>query len=704
MDPRTPPPAITPADQPPPPAIDPPPRRNWLLRSVAGLAGLVVVLVLVVLFFPWDVLRGPLNRIVSESTGRHFEITRKLDVKLGSTIRVLADGIEFANPTWARDPHLVKAEAAEIDVKFWPLLTGDVQLPLVSLTKPVIGLQMQEDGRRSWALGKDTSDTSTVPKIGAFVIDNGTINFVASQYGADITTQVVLEGETQADGTANRLPLSYKSKGTWNREAFSAEGRTGGVLQLSLGDGSQPFPLEVDARAGATTLKGAATIGQLATLDNTQATFDIRGRSLSDLYKLLGVVLPTTPRYALAGKLNKQGDVWQVSGMNGRLGQSDLAGDLSFDKSKKVPLLKGNLRSKSLDFDDLAPVIGGKADDAPAQTNKVVQRPGKVLPDTPLDFSQLKEMNAEVQYDIAQIRHIKELPLERAKVHINLQAGLLRLDPMELGVAGGTVTGSVRIDSANKPAVVATKLDARRLQLNKLFPAEALMKSGLGTVTGKVELEGRGNTTADVLASSSGNLALLTGRGQISNILLEFVGLDGGEIIKFLVGGDRNVRMRCAAAAFDVKDGLMTTRTFVLDTEDTVVQGDGRISLVTEGMDLTLRPQPKDRSILSLRAPIHIGGTFAKPSGSPDKGSLALRAGAAIALGAVNPLLALAATFEPGPGEDLNCVKVLAQAGTPLVRPRGAGRQVAEPADAAASAPVAAVPGASTPRVAGVQR
>ncbi len=687
----------TPATTPPRPT-----RRHWLLRIVVGFVALVAVLVLVVLFFPWDVLRGPVNRIVSESTGRHFEITRRLDVKLGSTIRVLADGIEFANPGWARDPHLVRAEAAEIDVRFWPLLTGTLELPLVSLTQPVLGLQLQEDGRRSWALGKDTSDTSTVPKIGAFVIDGGTVNFMAPGYGADITTQVTLEGETKADGTPNPLPLSYKAKGTWNKEPFSAEGRTGGVLQLSMGGAQQPFPLEIDAKAGATALKGAATIGQLATLDNTQATFDIRGRSLSDLYKFIGVVLPTTPRYALAGRLDKQGAVWRVAGMNGKLGSSDVAGDLTFDKSGATPMLSGNLRTRSLDFNDLAPVIGAKASDKPAQTNKVVQRPGKVLPDTPLDFALLKEMNADVRYDIADIRHVKELPLERAKVHIDLKSGLLKLDPMELGVAGGTLAGSVRIDSATTPAVVATRLDARRLQLNKLFPAEALTKSGLGTITGKVDLEGRGNSTAAVLASANGNLALLTGRGQISNILLEFIGLDGGEIIKFLVGGDRNVRMRCAAAAFDVKNGLMNTRTLVLDTTDTVVMGEGQVSLATEKMDLTLRPQPKDRSILSLRSPIHIGGTFASPTGGPDKGALALRAGAAIALGTVNPLLALAATFEPGPGEDANCVQVLAKAGAPLVRPRGAGRQVAEPA--ANEVPAAAASAASNARVANMAR
>ncbi|RYG10429.1 MAG: AsmA family protein, partial [Burkholderiales bacterium] len=130
----------------------------WGLKLLAALASLLVALALLLVFFPWDWLRGPLNRYVSERTGRHFEITRRLDVQLGSTVRVLADGITFANPDWARDPHMVKARAAQIDVRLWPLLRGHVELPLVTLTQPQLALQIEPDGRRSWALGRDTSN------------------------------------------------------------------------------------------------------------------------------------------------------------------------------------------------------------------------------------------------------------------------------------------------------------------------------------------------------------------------------------------------------------------------------------------------------------------------------------------------------------------------------------------------------------------
>jgi hypothetical protein len=62
-----------------------------------------------------------------------------------------------------------------------------------------------------------------------------------------------------------------------------------------------------------------------------------------------------------------------------------------------------------------------------------------------------------------------------------------------------------------------------------------------------------------------------------------------------------------------------------------------------------------------------VGGTFGAPSGGLQVAPLAERGLAALALGAINPLLALAATIETGPGEDADCKGVLSGANKPTV-------------------------------------
>ena len=284
-------------------------RRRLALTIGATLLALLLLLVLIVVFFPWDRLREPVNRYVSEKTGRKFEITRRLDVDLGwRSATVKLDGIEFANPAWARDPYLVRAERAEVDLRLWPLIKREVIIPRLMLVAPKVGLQMEQDGRRTWALGKDTSDEGTVPTIGQIQIDGGSIDFLAKHLGVD------LHADVNFDSSKGEMPLSYRIKGTYQRQPLTAQGRTGNVMQLTAA-GQPPFPIEIDAAAGTTKLKASGTVAGLDGLDGIDARFDLRGQSLGDLYKLLGIALPETSPYALSGRVGKRAALWEVKEM-----------------------------------------------------------------------------------------------------------------------------------------------------------------------------------------------------------------------------------------------------------------------------------------------------------------------------------------------------------------------------------------------------
>jgi AsmA family protein len=649
-------------------------------KVLAVLAAIFVAVALLLVFFPWNELRGPVNRYLSERTGRHFAITRRLDVKLGRTTRIIADGIEFANPDWAKDPFFVRAESGEIDIRLWPFIAHrQFVLPRIVLHRPELGLQMEADGRRSWALGPDTDNKRNVPDIGALEVDQGTMHFVDTAHDADIHTDFAIDASKQQSGDA--MPLQFDARGSWQKEQFTAKGRTGNVLYLSA-PLQKPFPIEIDAAAGATHLAARGNIASLATLEGADAMVDLKGDNLAQLYKLLGVVLPETPHYSVQGRVTKKGDVWNVADIRGRLGASDIAGHLSFDKAKQVPHLAGELKSQLLDFNDLAPLVGLQEKPRGPKVEKVAgggkaKKPTrdpnrKVIPNKPIDLVRLKAMNAEVSYTAAKVTNVQHLPLERAQLRVRLEDGVLDLEPFNIGFAGGTLQGRLKIDGHSNPALVETKFAARGLQLEKLVRDANIIKGSFGRIYGDIDLKGRGNTAAQMLGRASGNVALVMGQGQVSNLLLELVGLDGREILKFLMGGDEDVRVRCGATSFDVKDGLMTSRASVFDTTDTVVYGKGTANLADERLDLWLYPYPKDKSILSLRAPINIGGTFGAPKVSPDKKALIQRGAAAALLGAVNPLLALAATIETGPGEDAPCSTILKEAANPKSNLRGA--------------------------------
>jgi AsmA family protein len=640
--------------------LPPAQRAKWSLstgwqRALMTLALAVMGLDLLLLYFPWNWLREPLNRWVTERTGRHFAITGHLDVKLGRVSTVVLDGIEFAYPSWAREPWLLKAQGGEFQVALWPLLRGQLVLPMVSLRQPEWGLQLMPDGRRTWALDKQQQSVPGA-RLGDLVVDRGMLHFWAPGQRIDLTAEVAL-----AAAPDSPMPLSFKGQGLWRGQAFSAQGRTVGVLRFAQ-DSRATFPLDIQARAGTTRLQAQGRITHLAELAGMDMRIDLEGQSLADLFGIVALALPASPPYRVQGQLHKQGQRWQLKALQGQLGRSDVQGELTLERRPDLPLLSGQLHSEQLDLADLGPAIGLPASGRRAASPRSWPSSGRVLPTQALDFSRLRTLEVDVAYSAARVRHAPWLPFDSLKTRVTLQGARLRLDPLELAVAGGQVAGVLVIDARPQPAAVELQLQARQLQLQRLLPTVQATRSSLGALSGRVVLQGRGQSVAALLGSSSGELNLLMGQGRISNILLEFMGLDGAEIVKFLVRGDQNIRLRCAAVAFDVRQGQLDSRVILLDTVDTVVRGQGRISLSQETLDLVLHPQPKDTSIFSLRSPLRVTGTLAAPVVGPDKVALAGRLGLTLALAALNPLLALAATIETGPGEDAHCAQVLSKA------------------------------------------
>lgn len=644
---------------------------RWRTAAII-VAGVLVAVVLVIAFFPWDAMRGPIGRYVSDKTGRHFAITRHLQVSLGRTVHVRAEGVEFANPSWAADPWLLRADVVDLQARLWPLLHGTIILPSLTVEHAESGLQALPDGRKTWDLSRPGAKKSTgnMPQIGRLAVDDGRLHYVAPAQRIDVQARLSMQPDPRNPGKA----LAVQAEGRFRDQPFRATGHAGDVLQLVQGS-DKPFPAEARVEAANTTIHVVGTIAQLVPIGGISADVDVQGRSLADLYHVTSVVLPETPNYTLKAHVSDDGSRWNATSIQAMLGKSDLSGSLSFDNGQAVPLLSGAVVSQHVDFADLGPLIGmepkprsataaGSADRRQKPAAKpVAAATGKVLPDKTLDLDRLRRMNANVQYTAVRIVNLNTIPVDQAKLHVVLHDGLLDIDPMDLGFAGGRLAGRVRIDATKDPASSQLKLSMRNVKLPKLVSGSTIEKYvSLGTVQADIDLRMRGNSTAGMLATSSGNVAAVMGGAHMSKIASQAADLHLGELIGLFIKGDKEIDVRCAAAAFDVQRGVMQSRALVLDSADTALYGDGSVNLASENLDLTIRQYPKEKSLLSLRSPIRVDGPFRKPALHLDKTALATKGGASVALGALNPLLALIATFETGPGKDADCSSVLREA------------------------------------------
>jgi uncharacterized protein involved in outer membrane biogenesis len=335
-------------------------------------------------------------------------------------------------------------------------------------------------------------------------------------------------------------------------------------------------------------------------------------------------------------------------------------------------LLTANLKSRSLDLADLGPLIGlpprtgvssapavPKATRTPAKAAPAKLPPGKVFPNNDFNLEKLNAMDADVQLSAATLKIPEQVPLENFSTHVKLNSGVLVLDPLNFGVAGGNLVSTVTLDARTNPIAAKASIDLRRVRLGQLFPTvDTIKNTSTGSVGAQIRLAGRGNSIADMMATADGTMNFGMAGGRVSELGVWLVNLYGGQLIPLLFGGDRPTQIRCGAAAFTVDDGLATLGLFVFDTDESNITGHGTVDLGKEALAITLEPKPKKAGLLSLRGPVHINGTFRDVNFGVSSQTVG-RGLSAVALGVLNPLLALIPLVETAPGQNADCQSVL---------------------------------------------
>ena len=635
--------ATTPSSPTPP---SPAQRRRRRLARVL----LLLLLALLWLLFDWNWFKGPIERQVQAATGRDFHIDGDLDVKLGFfRPTVIANGIVLGNSDWAERTTMLQVEHAEIEWAIWHVWRGDVVLPRVQLDGAELWLERDGKGRANWVFNEDQprDEPLRMPRIHQLRVADSRFHLREVQRKTQLSVDVASGEPEAADGFA---PLLLSGGGRYRDSDFQLQGRIDSPLALV--DAKDRFHIDLVARAGRTRARVAGGLAAPLQLEDFNVGLELSGDDMAQLYKLLGLALPTTSAYDLKGQLGRTGLVWSYRGISGTVGDSDIGGDLSVDTRNPRVLFTADLRSKRLDFDDLAGFIGGKPRTGEGNRPVSVTPNRRFFPDSPYDLSKLRAMDADVRLRASRITS-PSLPLEAMDARLKLMDGDLHLDPLDLTLAGGDIAARIHLDSRQDPIVADIDLRARRLELPKLVPKGA--PESAGRIGGRVQVSGRGNSVAALMGSANGEVGVAMGKGRISNLTLELAGLDIAEALKFLIGKDKVVPVRCGFADFSVKQGVMTTRAFAFDTTDTLLLAEGTVGLGDESLDLLLKPRPKDSSPLSLRSPLRVRGTLMDPTVRPQGGPLALRGAIAAALFAVAPPAALLALVETGPGENADC-------------------------------------------------
>ncbi|SEM99520.1 AsmA family protein [Nitrosomonas marina] len=631
---------------------------KWIVIVLLSLSLLIAA---VIALMDWNWARDYAVRQLSEITGRSLVIEGDMDIDWSLAPHIRLERIRLENASWSERPYMIEISALELRVDLRSLITGKIVLPEILLLNPAVFLEKSADGMANWELdiapvGDPVPDArAEFPVIERLIIENGLLVYVDPTADTDLKAALSLVSGVENDRESFTLQAEGKLQGKSLHVDLKAD------PLLALQETNKPYKLALDVGLDDTAAKITGTLRQPLQLKGMDVYFEIHGPNPSRVSDIIGFPMPDLPPFRLKGEISRNGDIWKFTDFDGRVGDSDLTGNIDVDLGQSPIYIKADLRSQKLDLDDLGPLIGiapetGEGETVSAAQRKEARKEEKsptVLPKDEIDFEALKQVNADIHLRGKRVE--SGLPVDDLIMKVHIDGGRLTLAPLNFGVASGNLRLHIELDASQNPVTSKIETEIRRVRLFEILKYFDIADESAGLVGGRAVFWFNGNSIAQMLAAADGGLLMLMTGGQFDGLLIEIAGLDIGESLVALFGDQTETDINCAFIDLPTENGLMKMETLVVDTKDTVFLGKGTIDLSDETLDLVIDPNPKDLSLFSARAPLHIGGRFSSPDFVPGSSAI-LRGAASLALLPSAPIASLISLLdEEGGEENVHC-------------------------------------------------
>lgn len=637
------------------------------IRTVAIVLLAIFAICLILFVTKGRFLKGPFERFATSQLERQVDIGGDFQLYFAPfNVKFYAENISIANPEWAREKQFFIARKVDTRLAVVPLIFGNRIVRFADLDGAQVALEWDEGNKRnSWTFGDPNRppEPLELPRIQRAAITGSGVTYRDPRLRlfADIDIDTVKASESRIDQA-----IRFSGRGAMRAQPFTVAGSLASPNETVAGGKNK---LTLHAIGLGNTLDVSGTLQGPTELEGADLRLQARGGNLSRLFDFLGVAIPDTRRYRVASALTYEDEIWKLTEIQGMFGDSDLAGALSVSQPKGRVYLKADLTTRSLNIIDAGPFIGYEVDRLDKMgtggTIKTVGGRPRVLPDSPLRADALKRFDADLRYKVARVR-AESFPVSNVDLMLSLKRGLMEMKPLTFLLAGGKVASDISIDS--RPAVVRTAYDIRLspTRLGTLLARFGVEESGTtGTVSGRIQLVGHGDSLRQSLASSSGRIAFVLPQGSFWTRNIQLAELDVGTFVQKLFEDKlkKPVEINCGVIAFTVRGGVGAADPILIDTKKNVVVGRGGFSFRNEAIDMAVRADGKKFSLFSGQSPVAVGGYFAAPQVDPISDQLLGRAGAGLGLAVVATPAALIIPFvDPGDAKSAQCGPILAGA------------------------------------------
>ncbi len=613
---------------------------------ITSIVGLVVLAALVLLFIDWNVFSPYIAQEASGASGRKVSIGH-FAIDLSTTPEIRIRDLAIGNPDWAKHKEMMRIKEADIVFHLWPLMWGRLEIDRMRLAGTEFHLEKRK-GKDNWHFGATDAATGTVkavspkrrtqfPVIKRLVVAGSDITF-----NSDTLKQpVAAHFDSVAAGAPGMdQPIVLDMKGQYNRKPFSGKFDFG--TYDTLRSGSKPFPAKGSMHLGGIDAALNGTVTHPLQFKGWSGQVSISGADLDELHQVLDLPVPTSPPFKLVGDVSKEDETWHLKNFRGRLGKTDLAGDIAVDTGQKPPRLVANLSSNLVDMHDLKGFIGRAPSTKPPAKGGPTAERGRakfLIPDEPFHLDKLRSMNVALDFDGKRVRSDQRV-FGDMKVKMVLSHGKLIIDNLSMGVLGGKVSGTATLDASERVPHAAARIKLDGLRLGTLLKVTGVTDASRGVFRGYLALKSRGTSMHQLAAHMDGSGSLVMEGGEISDLVLQAVALDLQQALSdLLFTKGRMMKISCLMAPVQIQNGVMSANPWVLSTTNTLLSLTGHINFATEDIQMRLLGQPKDYSFFNALTAIDVKGNLTHRTATVNKLGVAIKLVEKTLLAPLMPLL-----------------------------------------------------------------
>lgn len=587
-----------------------------LLVAIASIAALIPAALTAAWFLlPYVELAGYVVDRASAAAGRRVTI-ESLRVTPGYNLQLALRGVRLANIAGGTQPDMLTLASLELELELWPLLLRR-EIVVPSLTVDGLTMLLERNARqeRNWRFNETPPQRPSTPgpdpesRRGIPFVQN--LQLTGSRITIRTSSGKPLEVRLDSVGLAapaTDQPVRLTAHGAYNDVPM--------VLAMTLGsfnevwDVPKPVPMELRATAGGSTvltLRGTTT--DPLNFDGIAADLTLEAPTPATLLALGGASGGPAVPVRLAGRMERQGDSWKLTAVDGALDGAPLAGPLlQMDEGSggQPDKITAQLNFTRLDLNRLlgTPSAAGAppSDDA----------------DLPLIVEEKPDPKVEARLTAGDLRY-GSVRASEVRLQAAVTEGRIVVDDLSMRSFGARITARGQLERRGAEVAVLAGIGMREGDLDTLRRAFGLRPLPIaGRVEARVIAQGVGRTLNAVSRTANLSAVVAMNNGQVQREIIEMASTD----IRSLFRTPRGMTpVSCLLAVAEIRRGVGEVAPLRIEAGTGTIAGIASFDLNRRQLDLVIGSESATTSFFALDIPMRVSGSFASPSIRPARWS-----------------------------------------------------------------------------------